>query len=724
MISAPVFIFWDESVPSAVSNQIKSSFDRIFSGAGSKHLFNVFLSVECFTAEGHHTTVSSLKKFETNILGKFGSDKPGNAISLTRLEIDKYVNGRFDAQQRSEMSRPFVIIVTSRPWATEFDSQRMVRDLFDSTTGPRLAVFDQSGQFNWTQEIKDKDEKKRVRVYPLTENDIDLEKYLRDFEEWFFTKISEAPSAAGVVNPMASVPVQPVADSTVQRIPPTPTSPPAQEDRPTISINNGAPTLTPPPPPAPAGHERPAVVVNGAEERPVIAKDESPQPSQKNSGNAPSVDKPVQPQETEIDIPALSTSDKSTEKPKRKTEKEDDSQGWLRSILGRGGKTKTPPPDSIVEPVPGSNDDSPVIDEPTSPVSDIETGSPVVEAPTHAADGQIIIDKKSSLNAKPWYFPEWKSLPSAGPSRDLEIEYGSVGELRVFAGSTRGTKHQYYGDENQDAFFVARTADPEKKESRFVVLVASDGVGSATYSAFGSKSLSFLVGRKTAVLLEDFEESSCEVHDLIRSAIKEASDATQSWSTNELYAPKVPPGEASRNDVSATLSVAVIDTTKSESGMRKVWLACVGDSPCYSLKQGDWTLRSAVTKDGEVLEHGTQALPILIGQEPVLETFTFELHESELLMLVSDGIGTSMASGNTVVGRWMAQRLFASTRDELLQHLSPSELISTLTFDRQGEDDDRTMILLFDFDGFTNSIPTVNDEATSRDTQIELPEVP
>jgi len=89
--------------------------------------------------------------------------------------------------------------------------------------------------------------------------------------------------------------------------------------------------------------------------------------------------------------------------------------------------------------------------------------------------------------------------------------------------------------------------------------------------------------------------------------------------------------------------------------------------------------------------------------------------------LVSDGIGTSMASGNTVVGRWMAQRLYASDRDELLQQLSPTELISTLTFDRQGEDDDRTMILLFDFDGYTNSIGAATEETSNFSTNNQVP---
>jgi hypothetical protein len=93
-------------------------------------------------------------------------------------------------------------------------------------------------------------------------------------------------------------------------------------------------------------------------------------------------------------------------------------------------------------------------------------------------------------------------------------------------------------------------------------------------------------------------------------------------------------------------------------------------------------------------------------------------------MLVSDGIGTSMASGNTVVGRWMAQRLYSSDQEKLLQQLSPSELISTLTFDRQGEDDDRTMMVLFDFDGFVNSTTNVKPDVSSASSITDVPGAP
>jgi hypothetical protein len=51
-------------------------------------------------------------------------------------------------------------------------------------------------------------------------------------------------------------------------------------------------------------------------------------------------------------------------------------------------------------------------------------------------------------------------------------------------------------------------------------------------------------------------------------------------------------------------------------------------------------------------------------------------------------------------------------------------LISTLTFDRQGEDDDRTMMVLFDFDGFVNSTTNVKPDVSSASSITDVPGAP
>jgi serine/threonine protein phosphatase PrpC len=319
-----------------------------------------------------------------------------------------------------------------------------------------------------------------------------------------------------------------------------------------------------------------------------------------------------------------------------------------------------------------------------------------------SVDGQLIVDVPSTLNAKHWYTPDWKKLPLQGPSRDLELDYGSLKKLRVMAASARGTKHQFYGNENQDAFNVGFT-----KSGSHLVVVVADGVSSAQFSAYGSRAMSFLVSQSVMCQIDSSSEGDAlDMKSIIETAVRQASDRTQNWRVDELYGPQSPPNENSLNDVAATLSVAVVGTTQDKLGSRSVTLACIGDSPCYTLKGAKWTLRSTATKDGVLLEQGTRALPVRLGEDPRLEWFEFDLSDSEVLVLMTDGIGTSLDNGNTAVGRWLAPRLYGPVP---LEHF-----IGTLTYDRQGEDDDRTLAIVYDFQGIVSAIA---------ETQKSVPEV-
>lgn len=313
-------------------------------------------------------------------------------------------------------------------------------------------------------------------------------------------------------------------------------------------------------------------------------------------------------------------------------------------------------------------------------------------------DGQTIIDHSSSLNAKPWYTPKWKKLPRRGPSRDLEVDLGSLGDLRVIAGSTRGTKHQYYADVNQDAFYIAQSAD-----STYLVIAVADGVGSAEFSAYGSRFVSVFVSEQLAKLLSNTSNSGVpKLREVLAESIAEASDKMQQWNPDDMYAPPIEPTVDNKNLVSSTLCVAIIPVIADTDGSRLVTIGCVGDSPCYTLNGDRWTLRSEATKDGAVLEHGTYALPSALGQPPLVDVFEFKMDSSDVLVLMTDGIGTSLASGETPVGRWLAPRLYGHQLMTDLIHTL--DFVQTLTADRQGEDDDRTLAVVYDFSGVKNAI--------------------
>ena len=251
-------------------------------------------------------------------------------------------------------------------------------------------------------------------------------------------------------------------------------------------------------------------------------------------------------------------------------------------------------------------------------------------------------------------------------------------------------------------------------------MAVADGVSSAKYSSYGSRVLSFMTSESIVNQIEQkSNEDELDIRSIIDTAIRLASDRVQKWRVGELYAPVEPPEENSYLQVSATLCVAVLDTKVDADGNRPVVLACVGDSPCYTLRGSKWTIRSTATKEGAILEHGTQALPVPFGEDPRHDVFEFLLSKDEVLVLMTDGIGTSLASGDTAVGQWLAPRLYgpALVRDfaALLQY----EFLNSITYDRQTEDDDRTLAIVYDYRGISDAIASLPKAVP----QVNTPEI-
>jgi hypothetical protein len=310
-----------------------------------------------------------------------------------------------------------------------------------------------------------------------------------------------------------------------------------------------------------------------------------------------------------------------------------------------------------------------------------------------AKNGQLIVDTPSTINNREWWSPKWFKVPVVGPSRDLELEYGGVSTLRLMAASVRGTRHQFYGEPNQDAFAIG-------KNDKYVVIVVCDGVGSKAHSAYGSKYISFSVARSLAKSLETVVPGDLDaIRSCITTAVQKASDGVQTWSDGALFAPDLPSSEVPIHELSSTLVVGVIEIEASTPDGRMVVLANVGDSPCYTFVDESWTLRTAATKEGDVLEHKTDALPNEIGVPVILEWHDFVMNPREQLLLMTDGIGTSLASGQTPLGRWLGSRLSTPIlAKDFLTAAQIEEWVDTTCFDRQGEDDDRTLVVLYDFD--------------------------
>lgn len=316
------------------------------------------------------------------------------------------------------------------------------------------------------------------------------------------------------------------------------------------------------------------------------------------------------------------------------------------------------------------------------------------EPQRRSANGNIVVEAESSLNKRPWHSENWMKLADRGPGRDLEIEYGGARTLRVMAGSARGTRHQYYGEANEDAFALAQN-------DHFVVAVVSDGVGAADFASYGSSFMSHCAAREVGRRLAGSPAArSSEIRDAIVGALQTASDSVQQWSAGSLHAPPVSPDRINRHALSATITVCVVPIDASDDGTRQVVCGYVGDSPCYTLGEVGWTLRSKVTKDGEIMDLGTSALPNPVGVPVVAEFAEFAVSRDDSIFVMTDGIGTSLGSGRTPVGRWLAGRLRNPVLSTVfLSVVQAGDWVDALTFDRQGEDDDRTLVMLYDYTG-------------------------
>lgn len=304
-------------------------------------------------------------------------------------------------------------------------------------------------------------------------------------------------------------------------------------------------------------------------------------------------------------------------------------------------------------------------------------------------NGPPVIEVPSKFNASAWFTNGWAKLHAKkGPARDFECEFGQVGDLLVVGGTVRGWKHRFRGEENQDAFYLDASKD-------ILIAVVCDGVSNATYSAFTARYLA----EKTATKLAEFDRKSGETRGdfevRVRGVIAEVSADLLAWDERGLSAPPLRGVELSEENrlelLASTWCLAEIPLQSAEGGRRVVRIASVGDSPCYTLDGDRWSVRSGVLKDGAIADNATSALPTRTSDSVSISTAEFEVEAKEIIVLATDGIGTSLVNGNTPVGRWLAPRV-----GNLIGPMVESRLHDILAFDRQGEDDDRTLIAVYD----------------------------
>lgn len=694
MVVVPVFLFWDETIKdgfaAVIREKIKTQIFQDFVQLGLEFHLAIFI-----IDKSGDTLIQKRKFSKFDVDSSEWNLESGKVPLNNSIKADLVHTFKRELESQNQLAgsiRPLVLVVSNRQARTGVDVNRTIENLFNHDSKPRIAVLGAGTTHVWSFSANDNLLARKEFVTNLTSADsVGIDASFEEIANWLLEKSTESPSAQDADNP--DIQVRPT-------ITPAPTLPPAARPSPPPTVKT-APRISESEP-----LKRPSINFGDDIEISTAPKQQA-EPTKPKKVESTQVVKtsPSDASQSQSENPVK----KATEPIQKVLEKNPDDSTGFKFPKPRwwGGSQKNIEPEREVA----------SLEVPPPPVALVfpALAELVDRDLPHAVDGQLITDQASSINAKPWYSPNWKVLPKNGPSRDLELSAGSFGDLRLMAGSTRGTKHQYYQDENEDSFHIAQT-----KSGSHVVVAVADGVSSAKYSSYGSRVLSFMTSESIVNQIEQkSNEDELDIRSIIDTAIRLASDRVQKWRVGELYAPVEPPEENSYLQVSATLCVVVLDTKVDADGNRPVVLACVGDSPCYTLRGTKWTIRSTATKDGAILEHGTQALPVPFGENPRHDVFEFLLSKDEVLVLMTDGIGTSLASGDTAVGQWLAPRLYGPALARDFAALLQYEFLNSITYDRQTEDDDRTLAIVYDYRGISDAIASLPKAVP----QVNTPEI-
>lgn len=343
------------------------------------------------------------------------------------------------------------------------------------------------------------------------------------------------------------------------------------------------------------------------------------------------------------------------------------SGGWLKKLWSTNSQKQSQTPPRLPEELPTKSKD---------------------EYPNeyeYTLNDNPIIGKPTTINAKPWWESKYWKVGEDEGFRELEVDIGTAGELAIVGATLRGSKHRYQGGPNQDSYAVLH----DELVNRFLLVAVSDGVSNAKHSGYSSRKLVRQTVRAMAQMLSSEPEkdwSEAEVKDIASRAVQRAADNMSRWDSDDLDSPKVPRDQTSIYDLSATLTIAIIPVNPLEDETRTALVGFIGDSPCYLLDD-DWKLLTPATKQGEILDHRTTALPLEDNSQLAIQWISVNLPSSSAFFIVTDGIGTSLDNGNTSLGHFL--------KNEWRNPCSMKKFLNTLDFDRQGEDDDRTVVAVW-----------------------------
>lgn len=260
---------------------------------------------------------------------------------------------------------------------------------------------------------------------------------------------------------------------------------------------------------------------------------------------------------------------------------------------------------------------------------------------------------------------------------DTELELLTIDPFEVRACASRGLSHRLAGTPRQDAFAVNASDD-------WVVVAVADGVSSGPHSHVAADTAARAAARLTVSWLEQSDPDWVTLCGRIsRRLIDEAQyrrlvalpdDAdveTQVRTVREVMA--------------TTLVVAGVQRQPQPDGsFAGVVAVLAGDSGAYRLADGGLSSLAGGKSDGATIA-SSSVDPLPGSGTPVVLPFT--LTAPQALIVTSDGLGDPIGSGDSEVGRHLAQRWTIPP--------GAAEFLNDVNLLRKTFDDDRTAVGLW-----------------------------
>jgi serine/threonine protein phosphatase PrpC len=223
------------------------------------------------------------------------------------------------------------------------------------------------------------------------------------------------------------------------------------------------------------------------------------------------------------------------------------------------------------------------------------------------------------------------------------------------------------------------------------MIAVCDGVSQAKFSSYGSRRLAReAVSRLERAVRDKSTESVALDFEQFATILQDASTAIKTWSTTDLDAPQQLPEDTDYKDLSTTIALVLIDATQTTENGYRIRAAFVGDSPIYLSSKDAYTIQTPFTKGGDLVENSTGALPVKNGEVVQPGWLDIQLPASSHIVIATDGFSNALREGGTKHAR-ILRELWSSPAGPVALALK----ITGIDFDRRGEDDDRTAVIVW-----------------------------